>query len=69
MVKVRLQGTKQDINWFIERVLKNNNEVKVLDISETFAIESLSNWISWQTATCQGHTGWIGWIYPGGVPK
>ena len=28
MVKVRLQGTKQDINWFIERVLKNNNEVK-----------------------------------------
>ena len=27
MVKVRLQGTKQDINWFIERVLKNNNEV------------------------------------------
>lgn len=34
-----------------------------------FSIESLSNWISWQTATCQGHTGWIGWIYPGGVPK
>lgn len=26
MVKVRLQGTKQDINWFIERVLKNNNQ-------------------------------------------
>lgn len=34
-----------------------------------FSIESLSNWISWQTATCQGYTGWIGWVYPGGVPN
>ena len=33
-----------------------------------FSIETLSNWCAWQTATCQGHTGWIGWIYPGGVP-
>lgn len=33
-----------------------------------FSIESLQSWCAWQTATCQGHTGWIGWIYPGGVP-
>lgn len=44
MVKVRLQGTKQDINWFIERVLKNNNEV-VLDISETFANKGTNRFV------------------------
>lgn len=33
-----------------------------------FSIESLQSWCAWQTATCQGHTGWIGWVYPGGVP-
>lgn len=32
-----------------------------------FSIETLSDWCAWQTATCQGHTGWIGWIYPGGI--
>lgn len=37
MVKVRLQGTKQDIQWFIERALKNNKEVEVLEVSDTFA--------------------------------
>ena len=31
-------------------------------------VESLEEWCSWQTATCQGHTGWIGWVFPGGVP-
>ena len=45
MVKVRLQGTKQDINWFIERVLKNNNEVKVLDISETYANKGTNRFV------------------------
>lgn len=30
------------------------------------SIESLEDWCAWQTATCQGHTGWIGWVYPGG---
>ena len=34
-----------------------------------FSIESLAQWSSWQTATCQGHRGWIGWVYPGGVPS
>ncbi len=34
-----------------------------------FSIESLSDWCAWQRATCQGHTGWIGWVYPGGVPQ
>ena len=32
-----------------------------------FSIEDINSWCSWQTATCQGHTGWIGWIYPGGM--
>ena len=45
MVKVRLQGTKQDINWFIERVLKNNNEVKVLEISETYANKGTNRFV------------------------
>ena len=30
-----------------------------------FSVESLEEWCSWQTATCQGHTGWIGL----GVPR
>lgn len=34
-----------------------------------FSVEPLDHWCSWQTATCQGHTGWIGWVYPGGVPQ
>jgi hypothetical protein len=33
-----------------------------------FSIETVEDWASWQSATCQGHTGWIGWVYPGGVP-
>lgn len=32
------------------------------------SIETLENWCAWQTAACQGHTGWIGWVYPGGIP-
>lgn len=32
-------------------------------------IETLESWCSWQTANCQGHVGWIGWVYPGGVPE
>lgn len=34
-----------------------------------FSIETLSDWCAWQTATCQGYTGWIGWVYPGGIPE
>lgn len=32
------------------------------------SIETLEDWCSWQTADCQGHVGWIGWVYPGGIP-
>ena len=32
------------------------------------SVQSLGDWCSWQTAICQGHTGWIGWGFPGGVP-
>lgn len=28
------------------------------------SIEPINSWISWQTANCQGHVGWIGWILP-----
>ncbi len=34
----------------------------------TFSIESLETWYGWQTAICQGHTGWIGWVWPNGQP-
>ncbi|MCI8835256.1 MAG: hypothetical protein HFH24_07770 [Ruminococcus sp.] len=34
-----------------------------------FSIETVEEWSSWQTATCQGYTGWIGWVFPGGVPS
>ncbi len=30
-----------------------------------FSIETLESWCGWQTANCQGHVGWIGWVYPG----
>lgn len=33
-----------------------------------FSIENVEEWSAWQSATCQGHTGWIGWVFPGGVP-
>lgn len=29
-----------------------------------FAVESMSDFLAWQTATCQGHRGWIGWVMP-----
>lgn len=35
----------------------------------SFSVETLENWSSWQTASCQGHVGWIGWVYPGGIPQ
>ena len=34
----------------------------------TFSIETLEQWCSWQTATCQGHMGWIGWVWPNNQP-
>ena len=32
------------------------------------SIQTIEEWSAWQTATCQGHTGWIGWVFPGGIP-
>lgn len=36
MLKIRLQGTIKDIQWF-QRILKQHESVKVLDISQPFA--------------------------------
>lgn len=35
MLKIRLQGTKQDIRWF-SKILDRNKLIKVLQISELF---------------------------------
>lgn len=32
------------------------------------SIQTIEEWSAWQTANCQGHVGWIGWVYPGGIP-
>lgn len=32
------------------------------------SIETVEQWASWQSATCQGHTGWIGWVWANGQP-
>lgn len=36
MLKIRLQGTKQDIHWF-KRFLEQSRGIKVLQISEIFS--------------------------------
>ena len=36
MLKIRLQGTKNDIYWF-RKLVEQNQEVKVLQFSETFS--------------------------------
>lgn len=36
MLKIRLQGTKKEINWF-KKVLTKNAELKVLGFSDTFS--------------------------------
>ncbi len=35
MLKIRLQGTKQDIRWF-SKILDRNKLIKVIQISELF---------------------------------
>lgn len=35
MLKIRLQGTKQDIRWF-SKILNRNKLIRVLQISELF---------------------------------
>ncbi|MCC2255965.1 hypothetical protein LKD70_16355 [Ruminococcus sp. CLA-AA-H200] len=42
---------------------------QVASQNDVYEIETLEQWCSWQTANCQGHVGWIGWVYPGGVPE
>lgn len=32
------------------------------------SIQTLEEWCARQTEVCQGHQGWIGWVFPGGVP-
>ena len=39
---------------------------KVANNTGRLSIETLENWVSWQTATCQGHRGWIGWVFGNG---
>jgi len=36
MLKIRLQGTKKDINWF-KKLVEENEDVIVLQFSETFS--------------------------------
>lgn len=36
MLKIRLQGTKKDINWF-KKVIMQNEEIEVLQFSEPYA--------------------------------
>lgn len=36
MLKIRLQGTTQDLKWF-RRVLEHQEEVRVLQVSDTYA--------------------------------
>ena len=37
----------------------------VIDNEGGVTVSTLSNWLSWQTATCEGYTGWVGWCWPG----
>lgn len=36
MLKIRLQGTTNDIKWF-KKILERDKRITVLDISETYA--------------------------------
>lgn len=37
---------------------------KVANNIGSLSIETLDQWCAWQTANCQGHVGWIGWVWP-----
>lgn len=43
MLKVRLQGTKQDIKWF-SKFLNKTKVIKVLQISDAFENKGTSNY-------------------------
>ena len=32
-------------------------------------IETIQSFDRWSTATCQGHRGYIGWVWPNGVAQ
>jgi hypothetical protein len=36
MLKIRLQGTREDINWFC-KFLKRNTQIEVIQMSEIYA--------------------------------
>ena len=43
MLKIRLQGTKKDINWF-KKAVAQNEEIKVLQFSEPFSNKGTTNY-------------------------
>lgn len=43
MLKIRLQGTKQDIRWF-SKILGRNKLIKVLQLSELFENKSTTKY-------------------------
>lgn len=43
MLKIRLQGTKEDIRWFRERVLEQNKSVNVSEVSDFYTNKGTKN--------------------------
>lgn len=43
MLKIRLMGTKKDIQWF-GRLLQGSNEVKINEFSEVFINKGTNNY-------------------------
>ena len=43
MLKIRLQGTKKDINWF-KKVIMQNDEIEILQFSEPYANKGTTNY-------------------------
>ena len=43
MLKIRLQGTLRDIQWF-RRILENHKELDVLEVSDTYANKGTSKY-------------------------
>ena len=45
MLKIRLQGTLRDIQWF-RRILENHKELDVLEVSDAYANKGTSKYFS-----------------------
>ena len=43
MLKIRMQGTKKDINWF-RRLLERHKEINVVGVSEAYANKGTSRY-------------------------